>query len=68
MKKKTIIEVFKEGTDFGLRIPKETTGTDVEIAIAYAIYSVAEYQKSIDPEFKTETLIEKVKGWVKCLQ
>lgn len=68
MKKKTIIEVFKEGTDYGLKIPAETAGTDVEIAIAYAIHSVAEYQRSIDPDFKTETLVEKVKGWIKCLQ
>lgn len=68
MKKKTILEVSKYGTDFNLRIPAETLGRDVELALAYAIWSISEHQKTIDPDFKIETLIEKVKGWIKCLQ
>lgn len=68
MKKKTILEVSKYGTDFGLRIPAETLGKDVEVALAYAILSISDHQRTIDPEFKTETLLEKVKGWIKCLQ
>lgn len=68
MKKKQIVEVSKIGTDFELKIPAETLGKDVEMALAHAIYAIAEHQRSIEPEFKTETLIEKIKGWVKCLQ
>ena len=67
MKKKKIIEIYKDGTDFGLVIPKDTTGKDVEIALATAIHEIANHQRTIDPNFKTETLIEAVKGWVRCL-
>ena len=67
MKKKKIIELYKEGTDFGMIIPKDTTGRDVEIALATAIHQISEHQRSLDPSFKTETLIEAVKGWVRCL-
>lgn len=67
MKRKKIIEVYKDGTDFGMVIPKDTTGRDVEIALATAIHEIANHQRTIDPNFKTETLIEAVKGWVRCL-
>ena len=68
MEQKNIIEVFKEGTDFGLIIPANTTGNDVELALAYAIHCVCERERENNPEFKTETLIEKIKGWIKCLR
>ena len=68
MEKKTILKITKEGTDYSLAIPAGTMGKDVEIGLAYAINSVAEHQKSIDPSFKTETLLERIKGWIKCLQ
>ena len=68
MKTKNILKVSKTGTDFSMVIPAETLGKDVEIALAYAIHSVAEHQRSIDSSFKTETLIERIKGWIKCLK
>lgn len=68
MKKKIVVEISKQGTDFSLKIPADTMGKDVEIGLAYAIYCVAEHQRTVDPEFKTETLLEKIKTWIKCLQ
>lgn len=67
MKKKKIIEIYKEGTDYGIVIPKDTLGRDIEIGLATAIHQIAEHQRSIDPTFKTETLVEAIKGWVRCL-
>lgn len=68
MNNKIILKVAKNGTDFSMTIPAGTMGKDVEIGLAYAIKSVADHQKSIDPTFKTETLLEKVKGWIKCME
>lgn len=67
MKKQKLIEIYKNGTDYGLIIPKNTSGKDVEIGLATAIHEIANHQRTIDPNFKTETLIEAVKGWVRCL-
>ena len=62
MKKQKIIEICKYGSDFGLTIPKDTSGRDVEIALATAISEIAKHQRTIDPNFKTETLIEAITG------
>lgn len=67
MKNKKILEIYKYGTDYGLVIPKDTSGKDIEIGLATAIFEIAEHQRQTDPNFKTETLIEAIKGWVKCL-
>ena len=68
MKKQMILEISKNGTDFNTKIPAGTLGKDVEIGLAVAIRDIAKHQQTIDPNFKVETLIEKVKGWIKCLQ
>ena len=68
MKKQIVLEISKTGTDFNTKIPAGTLGKDVEIGLAVALADIAEHQQSIDPSFKVETLIEKVKGWIKCLQ
>lgn len=68
MKKTVVLEIYKEGTDFCIRVPKNTSGRDVEIGLANAIKLISEHQREINPDFKTETLIEAVKGWVKCLE
>lgn len=67
MKKNTILEIYKEGTDICLRVPKNTSGRDIEIGLANAIKMISDHQREIDPDFKTETLVEAIKGWIKCL-
>lgn len=67
MKEKTIISITKEGSDYGIKIAKGTLGRDVEIGLANAIKSIADYQRTFNPDFKTETLLEAIKGWIKCL-
>ena len=57
-----ILEISKNGTDFNTKIPAGTLGKDVEIGLAVAIRDIANPQQTIDPNFKVETLIEKVKG------
>lgn len=64
---KTLIKIYKDSTDYGITIPKDTLGKDIEIGLANAIKLIADHQREHDPDFKTETLIESIKMWVKCL-
>ena len=68
MKKQIVLEISKTGTDFNTKIPAGALGKDVEIGLAVALADITKHQQTIDPNFKVETLIEKVKGWIKCLQ
>lgn len=68
MRKKTLITIYKNGTDYEIKIPAGTTGRDIEIGLANAIKSISDYQRTLDPGFKTETLVEAIRSWIKCLQ
>ena len=68
MRKHNIIESYKKGEEYGLKIPAGTTGSEVEVGLATAIIQIANRQKTFDPDFKTNTLVEKIKGWIRCVE
>lgn len=68
MEKQSLIEIYKKDDEYGLKIPAGTEGRDIEIGLATSIIQIADHQRQIEPDFKTETLLEKIKGWIRCVE
>lgn len=68
MKQQKVLEVCRKGDDYILKIPAGTSGREVELALTQAFLGIEQHQQTIDPEFKVETLIEKIKGWIRCVK
>lgn len=68
-KKQNIIKINKIGEDYETVVMKGTTGRDIEISLAQFIIDISERQRKLgEPNFKEETLLNAIRGWVKCLK
>ena len=48
---------------------KGTEGRDIEIGLARFIVDISERQRQLgNPEFKEETLLNAIRGWVRCIK
>ena len=68
MRRETLMTIYKKDDEYGLKVPEGTEGRDIEIALATTIVQLADHQRIIEPGFKTETLLEKIKGWIRCIE
>ena len=68
-KKQNIIKINKIGEDYETVVMKGTTGRDIEISLAQFIIDISERQRKLgEPNFTEETLLNAIRGWVKCLK
>lgn len=68
-KRKNLIKINKIGDDYETVVMKGTTGRDIEIALARFIVDISERQRSLgNSDFKEETLLNAVRGWVRCIK
>ena len=44
MKKQSLIEIYKKGDEYGLKIPAGTEGRDIEIGLATSIIQIEQPQ------------------------
>ena len=51
-----------------VRIKNYTLGKDIELGLANAIKLIADHQRESNPNFKTETFLEALRSWIKCLE
>lgn len=66
--KRNILNIGKINGDLVISIPRGTSGYDLELGLAHAISEISEYQRSKNPDFKDETLIEAIKVRLACLK
>ena len=68
-KRQNIIKINKIGDDFESVVTKGTTGNDIEIGLARFIVDISERQRQLgNPDFKEETLLNAIRGWVRCIK
>jgi len=68
-KKQNIIKINKIGDDYETVVMKGTEGRDIEIGLARFIVDISERQRQLgNPEFKEETLLNAIRGWVRCIK
>lgn len=63
-----VIEVTKKGSDYGMKIPAGTFANDVELGLATVINDLAEREKQVNPNFSYETLLNRLRGLIKCIK
>lgn len=68
MKTQKIIEITKKGTDYGLKIPAGTMASDVELGLATVINDLAEREKTFNPNFTYENLLNRLRGLIGCIK
>ena len=68
-RKQNIIKINKIDNDYETVVTKGTTGRDIEIGLARFIIDISERERQIGhSEFKEETLLNAIRGWVRCIK
>lgn len=65
---KKLLEIFKEGEDYGFQVFAGTTGTDIEVGLANLIVFLVKHERERNPQFCARVLTEMLLKWVEIIE
>lgn len=65
---KKLLEIFKEGEDYGFQVFAGTSGTDIEVGLANLIVFLVKHERERNPQFCARVLTEMLLKWVEIIE